>query len=308
MITLPERLAVRALNLQGFRSARVTTSVGRLHVLSTAGHGEGPRVVILHGLSANGLHYADLAARLRSAAPAVIAPDLPGHGLSPAPRGGLDPATMERGTLEVLDAITATGPAIVVGNSMGGLAATRYAALRPERVAGLVLVSPGGAPVAAHELEAFLEPFRIRDHAAALRFVDRVCAKPLPAPVRHAVAMGVKARFGHPTLRRLLDMLGPADFLTPADVRGLAMPTLLIWGREERVLPPSHLAFFADHLPPAARVELWDGFGHIGFLEQPTALATRIARFVEGVRGGVAARPSSAPAPAFGGTASTAAA
>jgi pimeloyl-ACP methyl ester carboxylesterase len=67
--------------------------------------------------------------------------------------------------------------------------------------------------------------------------------------------------------------------LTPQDLADLTMPTLLVWGREERILPPSHLAFFRDHLPDHAEIEEWPNFGHCGFLEQPTALCNRVIEF-----------------------------
>jgi pimeloyl-ACP methyl ester carboxylesterase len=280
LMTVPERIARRVLNAQGLASRFIATKAGRLHVLDGAGSGHLPPLVLLHGLSANAICYGGLLKRLAPFTRRVIAPDMPAHGFSDIPPAGLDDVGMLESLTDVLDRLLGeTGePAILLGNSMGGLAAIRYAQARRDRVAGLVLVSPGGAPMPQAEFTEFLKKFAISSHTDALSFVDDIFAHGAGI-LRHAVAHGVRQRFTHPELRRLLAGITPAQMLSPADLAALTMPTLLVWGREERILPPSHLEFFRNHLPEHAEVEEWANFGHVGFLEQPTALCNRVIEF-----------------------------
>ena len=280
-MTLPERLGLRLLNAQGLRSRWIETSVGRIHALDGEGRGALPPVVLLHGLSANAGAYGGYLRKLLPLAERVVAPDMPGHGLSDIPRGGLRSEAMLAGGVEALDQLI-DRPAILVGNSMGGLGVVRYALARPEKVRGLLLVSPGGAPMPGAAFRRFLSTFHIDSHSDALEFVDRMFAKSTPV-VRHAFAMAIKERFSHPELRRLLDGLTVEDMLRADEIAGLHLPTLLIWGREERILPRSHLAFFADHLPEHAEIEEWPDFGHCGFLEQADGLARRTVAFAREV-------------------------
>ncbi len=280
-MTLPERLGMRLLNAQGLRSRWLDTSVGKIHALDGDGRGELPPIVLMHGLSANAAAYGGYLRRLLPLALRVTAPDMPGHGLSDIPKGGLCTEAMLAGGLEALDQLI-DEPAILVGNSMGGLGAVRYALARPEKVLGLLLVSPGGAPMQGQAFQRFLDTFRVSTHKGALEFVDRMFAKSTPL-VRHAFAMGIRERFRHPELRRLIDGLTVEDMLQAKELQDLLTPTLLIWGREERILPRSHLGFFADHLPEEAEIEEWPDFGHCGFLEQPEGLVRRTVSFVCGV-------------------------
>jgi len=284
MLTVPERIARRVLNAQGLASRFITTRAGRLHVLDGAGSGHLPPIVLLHGLSANAICYGGLLRKLAPFTRRVIAPDMPAHGFSDVPAAGLDGAVLLDSMTDVLDRVLSeTGePAIFLGNSMGGLAAIRYAQSRPKHVAGLVLVSPGGAPMSPAEFDAFLRRFRIDTHADALAFVDDIFSNGAGV-LRHAFAHGVRQRFTHPQLRRLLACVTPGQMLTPQDLADLTMPTLLVWGREERILPAAHLEFFRNHLPEHAEVEEWPNFGHVGFLEQPTALCNRVLDFARGV-------------------------
>ena len=283
MLTVPERIARRVLNAQGLRSRFIATRVGRMHVLDSTGGGRLPPIVLLHGLSANAICYAGLLTRFAPHTRRVIAPDMPAHGFSDIPVGGLDDTAMVTGLTEVLDRVLGeTGePAILVGNSMGGLAAVRYATARPHLVAGLALVSPGGAPMPAAQFAQFLRTFDITTHREALAFVDAVFAN-VAGVLRHAFAHGIRQRFTHPQLRQLLAGITPEQMLAPGELSGLRMPTMLIWGREERVLPRTHLEFFRRHLPAHAEIEEWPNFGHIGALEQPEALATRVLGFARG--------------------------
>lgn len=277
MLTVSERLMRKVLNAQGLRSRWLRTSVGRMHVLDGAGRGSLPPLVLLHGFSANAISYVGLLRRFAPHAGRMIVPDCPGHGFSELPPQGLSRQTMLAGLFEVLDRVI-DEPAIVLGTSMGGFGAIRYAVARPHKVRGLVLVCPGGAPMEPPALRRFTETFRVQRHADALRFVDRMLASSPPG-FRHVLAHAIRGRFTNPHLQELLGRLHPEDLLHPGELAALAMPTLVLWGQQERILPPDNLDFFRRHLPRHAQLEVWERFGHCGYLEQPGPVARRVLDF-----------------------------
>jgi pimeloyl-ACP methyl ester carboxylesterase len=130
----------------------------------------------------------------------------------------------------------------------------------------------------AAQFAQFLRTFEISTHREALAS-STPCSPTAPASSAIALAHGIRQRFTHPQLRQLLASITPEHMLRPEELSGLRMPTMLIWGREERVLPRTHLEFFRRHLPSHAEIEEWPNFGHIGFLEQPAALSDRILGF-----------------------------
>jgi pimeloyl-ACP methyl ester carboxylesterase len=290
---LYDQLAHQSLRLQGYKSRFVEASTGRVHLLDARGRGKAPPVVLLHGFTSCGAHFFPIAKRLRSSAERLVLPDMPAHGLSETPRVPTARG-LEKGLVEALDVVL-DRPSIVFGLSMGGLAAIRYALARPERVRGLVLCSPGGAEMRDDELERLRGTFHIPTHDHALKFVDRLLTK--KTMLRQAYAFGVRKSFGRPAMRSLLASMKSEDLLTREQLRSLKVPVLLLWGKKDRILPPSSLEFFKSNLPSHARIEEPESFGHSPFLEQPDELASHIEgfldRFVE--------RPTFAPEVVTGG-------
>lgn len=277
MLTLTERLARRVFNVSGLKSRHIATQAGTIHVLDGAGGGTLPPIVVLHGFAAHAVCYGGLLKRFQPHVRRVIAPDMPGHGHSAPLRPGDPPTVLLDALLETLDRVL-DEPALILGNSMGGLVAIRYALARPQMVRGLALISPGGAPLPTAEHEAFLGRFRLETYGQALEFVDDVFAK-VPPLLRHPLAHNIRRRFAHPQLRQLLGEISPSVMLTPSELADLHMPVLLVWGQEERILPRAHFRFFAQNLPAHAQIEEFTDFGHIGFMEQPTALTRRVLEF-----------------------------
>src|SRR5204863_245948 len=87
-----------------------------------------------------------------------------------------DPEALAAAVDQTLDEIVriVDRPVVLVGSSLGGALALRYATRRPERVAALALVSPAGARLADHEWEDLLGAFRIESAAEARRLVARL--------------------------------------------------------------------------------------------------------------------------------------
>lgn len=264
------------LRLRGFQSRHVRTSVGAVHVLDAKGHGDGPPVVVQHGINAAGAAFWAVLPRLLPHTRRVIVPDMPGHGFSEVPRGGLTAASISEGLTEALDELL-DEPVVFYGNSLGGIAAIRYAGARPEKVRALLLNSPGGAPMTAEALGTFLDNFRMRSHAEALSFVDRLHAA--PPWYRRLIASGVKRRFEREAMVSFVDQIRPEHLLLPAEVSSLRMPVMLLWGQSDRLMPAENLAFFRTHLPSHAVFEEPEGFGHCPYLDTPGRLTEAILRF-----------------------------
>jgi pimeloyl-ACP methyl ester carboxylesterase len=135
-------------------SLLVTVDSGeRLHVLDWGGPASPrsaevrPALLLLHGLQATAWAWAPIARRVAGSL-RVLVPDLRGHGLSEAPRGGYD---LESLAFDVLTVASAAGyggdvggpPVVVAGHGLGALVAGAAALLRPGSVAGLALVDAG---------------------------------------------------------------------------------------------------------------------------------------------------------------------
>lgn len=289
LLALTNHVARTSLELNGYRSRCVRTSAGRVHVLDARGHGHLPPVVLLHGISSAAVHFLPLLYRLRGRVRRLIAPDMPAHGFSDRP-SVMRPEALKDAVVEALDAVI-DEPAVLFGNSMGGVAAVHYALARPERVRGLILCSPGGAAMSEGELERFVGTFAIDTHGAALEFVDRLFSR--RNRLRHLFAWGVRRQFRNPDVRTLLAATSPADLLRPEQLSALRMPVLLLWGKDERILPRPHLDYFRRHLPEHARFEEPEGFGHAPYLDDAERVARRILAFTADVH-------ELAPAPSIG--------
>lgn len=254
----------------------MSTPTGRIHVAEARGRGHLPPLVLLHGFTSAGAHYAPLALHLLPHVRRMVLPDMPAHGLSDAPTSSATADAIADSVGAALDA-TLHEPAVVFGNSLGGLAALRYAIRRPERVRGLFLCSPAGAPLPQDEARRIARMFRGRSHRDAAAFMDQVMAAPWLW--RHALAWGFRARLRRPGIQALVDRVDGTPPIAPEDLARLRMPVKLFWGGRDRLLPRSGLHYFRTHLPSHTEVEEPPNLGHSPYLEDAAAVASSIARF-----------------------------
>jgi pimeloyl-ACP methyl ester carboxylesterase len=277
LIDWPEKLNRFSLRVSGYHSHTVEVAYGQLAYVEGEGQGRIP-LMLLHGFSAEGPHYVELMHYLRSQVSRLLVPDLPAHGRSTPPPRGMTTRALREQLVAAFDRII-DEPVVLYGNSLGGLVALYYAIARPEKVRGLVLCSPAGAKMSDDELRALLRLFQLHGYEEALAFVDRLFVRrPL---LRRLIAWGVQRKFKNPSLKALLDSLGPEMLLRDDELSNLRVPTLLIWGREDRILPRSSLEFFREHLPPRfATIEEPADQSHTPYLEDAETVATRIITFM----------------------------
>lgn len=231
--------------------------------------GEGPPVVMLHGggPGASGLsnYSRNIDALARSHR--VIVPDLPGYGRSGKHFDHEDPFGFLAGAVRgVLDQLGLAG-AHLVGNSLGGAAALRLAMESPQRVGRLVLMGPGGIgmtrslPTAGlrsllsyysdggpsrAKLATFIRDYLVYDGSAV---PDEVIETRYQASLDPEVIADPPLRrpSGPRTLWRM-------DLTRDPRLRKLPNPTLILWGRDDRVNRPSGGPMLAKLLPDAQLV------------------------------------------------------
>ncbi|MGZ3419480.1 MAG: alpha/beta fold hydrolase [Polyangiales bacterium] len=277
LVPLLEKLGQRALVRGGHRRRWVDTRAGKVHVYDARGLGPLPPIAMIHGIGSTAIAFAPVLAHLRRRARRIIAFELPGHGSSQKVAERLTPDLLFDAATDGLDAAL-DEPTVVVGNSLGGAVALHYAIARPHRVRALIMVSPAAARMSEGEIDALRSSFAIKNRRDAVRFLDRIV---LDAPfLMRVLAHELVEMLGRKHVREILESASPDHAPEPHQLAKLTMPILLVWGREERLFPPTALEWFRKNLPPHAQILEPAGFGHAPHLDRPADVAATIEDFV----------------------------
>ena len=210
--------------------------------------GQGRDLLFIHGFGADRFSWAANAPGLTDTA-TVWTLDLPGHGGASNAVGQGDPATLAQAVAAELVALN--GPAVVVGHSLGAAVALHLAAMVPEAVARLVLISPAGwgARLDFDFLTSFAE---LADPAEAQALLERLVArKRLIAP---AMVAYVLQGLANPDRRAALRQVAAALLAAGPPTWPATIPVDLIWGALDDINPaPEDLAALGAtsllHLP-----------------------------------------------------------
>lgn len=243
--------------------------------------GKGDPLMLLHGFGANKDNFVRVAKYL-ALHYRVIIPDHIGFGESAKP----DNADYSpRAQVERLRALARTlgAPKLHLGgNSMGGHIALTYAALYPSEVKSLWLLAPAGVWSAPpSEVRKRMEatgrnPMIVRNEEEFAQLVAGVTAVPLPIPRRFLDVVAQDRIKNHELEQRIFKQL--AEDSVEQRVRGLATPTLIVWGAQDRVLHPGG-AGILQMLLTRSEVVLMQGVGHIPMFEQPEKSALDYLQF-----------------------------
>lgn len=262
-----------------------TDDGGSIHVLE---RGIGRPVLLVHGVTLAGAvwHYqlVDLGRDHR-----VLAIDHRGHGLS---KPGSEPHGLDRLARDLHAVITDLDldDVLLVGHSMGGMAALRYAVDLPEevrrRVSALALLSTSGGPL--NPMVAWQSAIRaVAKYAArGLRAGSRVPGGLMPAndlgyvlarwgfgerpsPSHVELTRAMNAAALSETLPELLDSLVEYDL--SGQLGEIDLPTVVIVGSKDRLTPPFHARRLVERLGNA-RLEVLPGCGHMPMLERRVEL------------------------------------
>jgi pimeloyl-ACP methyl ester carboxylesterase len=252
-----------------------------------------PTVVMLHGFTGSKENWFSVARLLRDRY-RIVVPDLPGWGesnrIDGADYGFL--AQSER-VARFIDAVSPSGPVVLLGHSMGGGIAALTAARHPDRVARVGLIDAAGVRFHDNrfgiEVLAGKNPFAVHDEASLARYLDTVffndAAKPtIPWPADRIYI--ARRRQDAAFEQRVLDRIGRGDerFLPGDEAARIEQPALLLWCRQDAVIDASALPLYAQRIPQAQRV-LLEGCGHMSILEQPEAVARAVTGLIEEGRG-----------------------
>jgi pimeloyl-ACP methyl ester carboxylesterase len=257
--------------------------------------GSGPVMVLVHGMAGNSATWQPLIDELADHF-TVVAPDLPGHGRSDKPRGDYSlgaHASFLRDLLHQLE----LGPATVVGQSLGGGITMQFAYQHPELCQRLVLVGSGGLgdevsgllralalPGAEYVLPAAFVPVIGNVVNGAARLVGKIGLHPSPELVQMWRAYSsladaeTRTAFLH-TLRSVVDHRGQRVSALDKIYLAEQMPTLIVWGDNDRIIPVQH-AYDAHEAIPSSRLEIFEGCGHFVHAEKPARLARLLLDFV----------------------------
>jgi pimeloyl-ACP methyl ester carboxylesterase len=257
--------------------------------------GTGPAVLLVHGMAGSSRTWKDVMPRLAEHCD-VIAPDLPGHGESDAARGDYSlggMAALLRDLLGALDVERVT----VVGQSFGGGVAMQLAYQHPELVERLVLVCSGGLgrevswmlraltlPGAEYVAPVIFPEFVKRLGDGVSRTVERFGVR---AP-RLAETWSAYASLTDPvhrtaflrTLRAVIEVGGQAVSANDRLYLASAMPTLIVWGDADPIIPVSH-AYAAHEAIPGSRLEILPGVGHFPQVEEPERVTRLLLEFLQ---------------------------
>lgn len=254
----------------GVRSRRAPVEGIPLHWLERPG--SGPSVVLLHGLGADAERWFPILPGLL-AGRRVLAPSLPAHGRSGDPSGPFGAADLSRWMGQWLE-IAAPGPPVdLVGFSLGGWVAARLALERPGRVRRLVLASSAGVRFEPPPPAALLAPGSV---AELRRLVASLTARPLPLP---GFVLRDLLRRARPARRLLVDSLLRGEGLLDGELARLRVPTLVVWGGSDRLLPVEAGRRMATAIPGARWVEI-PGCGHLPYWERRREFRRLVEEFL----------------------------
>lgn len=258
--------------------------------------GRGPTLLLIHGIGDCSDTWLNVMAELAKDY-TVIAPDLLGHGRSDKPRADYSVAgyaNAMRDLISVLDVDRVT----IIGHSLGGGVALQFAYQYPDRCERLVLVSSGGVSKEVHSL---------------LRVASAPAASDLLLPLlqyevtRWAVRRGLglaqrletdlgrdagnllrvlealpdataRAAFLR-TLRAVIDSRGQVITMLDRCYLTSGMPTLLMWGTRDPIIPFHH-AQIAHAAMPGSRLEVFEGAGHFPHHYDPSRFVTVLREFL----------------------------
>lgn len=258
--------------------------------------GDGPPVVLIHGMVNTSKHWERVALQLAGRY-TVVAPDLIGHGDSAAVRGDY---SLGAHACSIRDLLTTIGidRATVVGHSLGGGIAMQFFYQFPQRVERLALVSSGGL---GHEVSPLLRGAALpgatagiwlvanrRVRAAIDRAGERMRARGSPKGVYlQAIARAMRPlqeaaerQAFLQTLRAVIDIRG--QHVSAMDRLYLLgeLPTLIVWGERDNTIPLAHGRAAHEQIPNSRFVTLPKA-AHFPNLEDPDGLAVALGEWLD---------------------------
>lgn len=265
------------------------------HRLSYRLAGDGPPILLVHGITSSSRTWEAVIDGLAEHH-TVIAPDLPGHGSSDKPRGDYSLGAYASALRDLL-VVLGLPEVTIVGHSLGGGIAMTFAYQFPERVQRLVLVDSGGL---GEEVSIALRAATLPGAEYVLPVIFGGVGQTLISVGGRVLSrIGIRASANTRGLVEGIESLGDAPsrraFVQTArsvldsrgqrvDARGRlylaeAMPALLVWGENDRIIPVEH-AQQALELVPHGRLEVFPKAGHFPFNDDPARFVAVLHEFI----------------------------
>ncbi|HVZ91868.1 MAG TPA: alpha/beta hydrolase [Rhizomicrobium sp.] len=253
-------------------SAFVTLPDGARAHYRERGDRNAPALLLLHGSNASLFTWEPWSKRLSDQF-LVVSVDLPGHGLTGAvPNGDYSEEGMSKFVEEFADKIGLTRFSLA-GNSMGGAVAARFAEQHPDRVASLILIDAGGLPFKSTSGEPIA--FRLARIPVLNQLLLHVTPRAIvteglnKAVVHKWVITDAMidtywdfARMDGTRAATLSRFSLPRDNYVAKHVKSLTMPTLILWGAQDRLIPVSVAHDWARAVP-GSKLIIYPSTGHI---------------------------------------------
>ena len=258
--------------------------------------GSGPVMGLIHGIASTSESWREVVPLLAERF-TVITSDLMGHGQSAKPKGDYSLGAYASGIRDLL-AVLGFERGTVVGHSLGGGIAMQFAYMYPEYTERLVLISSGGL---GREVNPLLRAATLPASEIVLPLVARDFLRNAGEWVAESVGkLGVKmasdlaeftrswaslqdpearAAFLH-TVRNVIDLQGQRISATDRLYLAEQMPTMIIWGDQDPVIPVQHGRDAHELIPNSRYLEL-PGAGHWSMLDEPERLARELTDFIE---------------------------
>jgi pimeloyl-ACP methyl ester carboxylesterase/acyl-CoA thioesterase FadM len=270
----------------GVRPSRRTGATQRFEIrglsITADVGGDGPAVLFVHGFPLDRSMWRPLTAALTGWR--RIAPDLRGMGQSDGPESGYDMAGYADDLAALLDVLH-VDRAVLCGLSMGGYVAFEFVRRHPERVTALILMCTRATPDDADGRDGrntMIARVR-RDGPAFLademvpRLLARATLQTMPDVVQQVRAMAAGSR-AQGVAGALAAMRDRPD--STALLKDITVPTLVLAGSDDQLIPPSAARVMAEAIPGAHHAII-PGAGHLAPLEQPVNTGRVVREFLE---------------------------
>ena len=287
-----ERMTVWSLRHRGVKAELMTFDryqMSTLKVIKKKIKDPSKRIVCIHGLGSSAAAYGSLLPLLSTYWEQVLAPSAPSHGMSPplpketetSNAGNRFQSRIYQAWETCLLQLSSDQPIDLLGVSLGGAVAIRFASKYPKRVSTLMLCSPAGAILDEADIDHLRKVFSMKNWGDGFRFLQTLYHR-VPWWGR-IIAPLVRLSLSRPEAQALITQLKPGDGLKVSELSSLDVPVLLIWGQEERVLPSSSLKKLLDHFPKDLILLQPEHFSHTPQKEYPSDLAQHLISFQEQV-------------------------
>jgi len=236
-------------------------------------HGSGTPIVFIHGAGGSTLTWL-LQKTYFEKTNRVVLVDLPGHGKSG--EDSSDRAESYAAAVKTALEERATGPAYIVGHSMGGAVALHLAISHPGLFKGLILMATGSR---LKVYPAVLEGILADKEKTARMIIDTAFSPSISARLKEKVF----ADYMRNDARTIFNDFTACDRFDVTDSLGtISVPTLVICGTDDRFTPPKYSRYLAENIPGAA-FELIGDTGHMVMIEKPAEVNEAIKTFITAV-------------------------